>query len=77
MVGLSCHKAFHKRIPLSHGELRFYLHVIGALDFNQAFSPFEHGPGVTTAKVVHFYTEQLSRPRPTTDAILFTEARHS
>ena len=77
MMGLSCHKAFSKHIPLSHGELREYLRVIGALDFDQAFSPFEHGPGVTTAEVVQFYTVQLSRPRPTTSAIPFTEAKHS
>ncbi len=77
MMGLSCHKAFHKRIPLSHGEVRRYLDVIGALDFAQVFSTFEHGPGVTTADVVRFYTDLLSRPRTTSSTVRFAEPRRS
>ncbi len=63
ITGLSCHKAFHKRIPLSHEELRTYRRVIGALDFTQAFSPFAHGPGIATGDAVRLYDEQLARPR--------------
>ena len=63
ITGLSCHKAFHKRIPLSHEELRTYRRVIGALDFAQAFSPFAHGPGITTHDAVRLYDEQLASRR--------------
>jgi len=63
ITGLSCHKAFHKRIPLSHEELRTYRRVIGALDFDQAFSPFGHGPGITTADAVRLYDQQLASRR--------------
>ena len=75
LVGLSCHKAFHKRIPLSHEELRTHRHVIGALAFEQAFSPFDHGPGVSTADAVHLYDTQLARFRPTTSMIPFDPPR--
>ena len=77
MLGLSCHKAFHKRIPLSHEELRGYRRVIGSLDFTQAFSPFDHGPGVTTADAVRLYDTQLGRARTTTSVIPFDAPRPS
>ena len=47
--GISCHKAYHKQIPLSRDEAQRYRDVIGNLDFIQVFTPFEHARGVTTA----------------------------
>lgn len=69
-VGLSCHKAFHKQIPLSKKEIENYLNVIGNLDFRQACSPFEHAPDVTTEMARELYENQLASHR-TTAAPLF------
>ncbi len=61
-VGLSAHKAFHAQIPLSHGELREYLTVVGALEFGTVATPFELVPGITTDHVVHLVQRLLSGP---------------
>ncbi len=61
-VGLSAHKAFHAQIPLSHGELRDYLAVIGTLGFDTVATPFEMVPGVTTDHVVHLVQRLLAGP---------------
>ncbi len=67
--GISCHKAYHKRIPLSRAELLRYRDVIGGLDFVQVFTPFEHAQGVTTAAARALFDAQLAgalstRPMP-------------
>ncbi len=72
--GLSCHKAFHKQIPLSHNEIRKYRDVFSTLDFTQAFTPFEHGPGVTTADALRLFDEQLSARRTSARAMPMGEA---
>ena len=59
-VGISCHKAFHKQIPLSKKEIENYLRVIGNLDFRQACSPFEHAPDAKTADAVRLFQTQLA-----------------
>lgn len=61
-VALSAHKAFHAQIPLSHGELREYLAVVGALEFGAVCTPFEAVPGITTDHVVHLVQRLLSGP---------------
>lgn len=61
-VALSTHKAFHAQIPLSHGELREYLTVVGALEFGSVFTPFEGTVGITTDHVVHLVQKLLSGP---------------
>ncbi|RZS90787.1 hypothetical protein EV189_0014 [Motilibacter rhizosphaerae] len=61
-VALSAHKAFHAQIPLSHGELRTYRDVIGALDFETVFTPFEHAVGITTEVVLALVDRLLSAP---------------
>jgi hypothetical protein len=61
-LALSAHKAFHAQIPLSHGELREYLAVVGALEFGAVFTPFEGVPGITTDHVVHLVQRLLSGP---------------
>ena len=64
-VGISCHKAFHKQIPLSKKEIENYLRVIGSLDFRQACSPFEHAPDAKTADAVRLFETQLESHRTT------------
>ncbi len=61
-VALSAHKAFHAQIPLSHGELREYLAVVGALEFGAVATPFECVPGITTDHVVHLVQRLLAGP---------------
>lgn len=61
-VALSAHKAFHAQIPLSHGELRDYLAVLGELEFSTVATPFELVGGVTTDHVVHLIQRLLSGP---------------
>ncbi len=61
-VALSAHKAFHAQIPLSHGELREYLAVVGALEFGTVATPFEIVPGITTDHVVHLVQRLLAGP---------------
>ncbi len=46
-LAVSTHKAFHKSIPLSAGELRRYREVIAPLDFGTVCTPFEYAPGIT------------------------------
>ena len=46
---ISCHKAYHKQIPLSHDELRRYRAVFAKLDFTSVFTPFEYATGIGTA----------------------------
>lgn len=71
-VAVSCHKAFHKQIPLSKKEIENYLRVIGSLDFRQACTPFEHASDATTADAVRLFEGQLASHR-TTAAPLFLE----
>lgn len=74
---LSCHKAFHKRIPLSHDEIRTYRRVIGALHFTQAFTPFEHAPRITTADAVALFDYQLASRRTSTQPIRLNSLNES
>jgi len=69
-AAVSCHKAFHKQIPLSKKEIETYLHVIGGLDFTQACTPFEHASDASTALARRLFEEQLASHR-TTAAPLF------
>lgn len=69
-VAVSCHKAFHKQIPLSKREIENYRRVIGSLDFRQACTPFEHAIDATRDDAVRLFEEQLANYR-TTAAPLF------
>ncbi|GAA2390612.1 hypothetical protein GCM10010420_13110 [Streptomyces glaucosporus] len=71
---LSCHKAYHARVPLSHDEVRRYRAVIGELEFEAVATPFEFAAPVTTADVVRLFDRRLSG-RPTTDALPLGAAR--
>lgn len=68
-VGVSCHKAFHKQIPLSRGEVEHYKRVIGALEFRQACTPFEYSDDATTADAVRLFDELLKAKQMSTKPI--------
>lgn len=61
-LALSAHKAFHAQIPLSHGEVRELLAVVGTLEFGAVLTPFEAVPGITTDHVVHLLQRLLAGP---------------
>ena len=60
--GISCHKAYHKQIPLSRAETERYRAVIGNLDFIQVFTPFEHAAGITTAAARALFDRVIDGP---------------
>ncbi len=64
-VAISCHKAYHYEIPLSHAELARYVEVFRALPFDTALTPFEHAPGVTRELALELFLSQM-RARPHT-----------
>ena len=61
-VAVSSHKAFHKDIPLTRGELSRYRDVIGRLDFDTICTPFEYAPGITTAMAVAVLDDGMRGP---------------
>lgn len=62
-VGVGCHKAFHKQIPLAKSEIEKYRTVIGELDFSQVCTPFEHCADARTADAVRLFDAQLAAER--------------
>ena len=59
---VSSHKAFHKDIPLTHGELRHYRAIIAPLEFDAVLTPFEHAPDVGRKTALAMLDEALARP---------------
>lgn len=59
-VGISCHKAFNRRIPLSLAEIRKYAAVLGSLDFNETYTTFENSSQANCAAALHLFERQLS-----------------
>lgn len=59
---ISSHKAFHKDIPLTHGELARYREVIAPLDFDAVLTPFEYAPEIGRDRAVAVLDEALGRP---------------
>ena len=59
--GISTHKGFNRRIPLSHAEIRRYQEVVESLDFDETYTTFEHAPkGVGTREaVLNLFQAQL------------------
>ena len=68
-IALSCHKAYHKQIPLSPDEARRYRAVFEPLDFDTVFTPFECAVGVPKAAVLELLDRMIdggasTRPVP-------------
>ncbi len=61
-LAVSTHKAFHKAIPLSPGEVRRYRAVIAPLDFDTVCTPFEHAPGIGRDIALAVLDDQLAYP---------------
>ncbi len=67
---LSCHKAYHYAIPLSHAELRHYRQVFAKLPFEHVFTPFEQAAGVTQAHALALFDRLLAGPPSTAPVAL-------
>ena len=61
-TAISSHKAFHKDIPLTHGELRHYRDTIAPLAFDAVLTPFEYAPEVGHDLALATLDEALARP---------------
>ena len=59
-VGLSCHKAFHAQIPLSHAEVRQARALVERLEFEAVATPFEFAAPVSTKQVLALFDRQLA-----------------
>ncbi len=58
----SSHKAFHKNIPLTHGELRKYRDTIAPLAFTAVLTPFEYAPEVGRETALAILDDALAHP---------------
>lgn len=59
-TGISTHKAFNRRVPMSHAEVRRYRDVISPLDFEHIYTTFERGPDESKALALRLFETQLS-----------------
>jgi glyoxylase-like metal-dependent hydrolase (beta-lactamase superfamily II) len=59
-VGLSCHKAYHAQIPLSHAEIRQARALVERLEFDAVATPFEFAAPVSTKQVMALFDRQLA-----------------
>lgn len=60
--GISTHKAFVRRIPLTPDEVEKYHEVFSAIEFDQTFTPFEQCRNVDRSVVLKLLDAQLPRP---------------
>lgn len=60
MNGISTHKAFNRRVPMSHAEVRRYREVVETLDFTQVYTTFEHAPAGTRESALRLFDAQLA-----------------
>lgn len=59
-VGISTHKAFNRRVPMSPAEVRRYRDVISPLDFEHVYTTFERAPDGSKALALRLFEAQLS-----------------
>ncbi|MBC7798520.1 MAG: hypothetical protein H7Z37_16745 [Pyrinomonadaceae bacterium] len=71
-TGVSCHKAFHKQIPLSPREIEKYREVLSKLDFTQTFTPFEHNADSTNEDAMRLFEAQLQAKKTFTTPLTIT-----
>lgn len=58
--GISTHKAFNRRVPMSHGEIRRYRAVVESLEFERAYTTFERAPDGARAMALALFEAQLA-----------------
>ena len=73
---ISCHKAYHKQIPLSPDEARRYRAVFASIEFDTVFTPFDHAADVPKAAVLELLDRMIAGPgstRPVSIPVLTQE----
>jgi glyoxylase-like metal-dependent hydrolase (beta-lactamase superfamily II) len=58
VTGISTHKGFNRRIPMSHAEIRRYRAVVADLDFDTVYTTFE-AAACTPGDVLRLFDAQL------------------
>ena len=58
--GISTHKAFNRRIPMSHAEIRRYREVVEGLGWKRIYTTFERGPDNCRDLALRLFDEQLA-----------------
>ena len=58
-AGISTHKAFNRRVPMSHAEVRRYREVVRNLDFDHVYTTFERAPAGARAAALQLFEAQL------------------
>ena len=58
-VGISTHKAFNRRVPMSHAEVRRYRETIAPLAFEHIYTTFERAPNGSKALALRLFEAQL------------------
>jgi len=61
VTGLSTHKGFNRKIPMSHAEVRRYAEVVETLDFDTVYTSFE-AARCTRADMLRLFDRQLAGP---------------
>ncbi|MEH1164030.1 MBL fold metallo-hydrolase [Micromonospora sp. CPCC 205539] len=59
-VGISCHKAYHAQVPLSHAEVRQARDLVEQVDFEAVATPFEYAAPVSRKQVLALFDRQLA-----------------
>lgn len=59
LEGISTHKGFNRRIPMSHAEIRRYRAVIESLAFERIYTTFDRGPDGCRDLALAMFEEQL------------------
>ena len=59
VTGLSTHKGFNRKIPMSHAEVRRYSQIVETLDFDTVYTSFDTAP-CTRADVLRLFDRQLA-----------------
>ena len=58
--GISTHKAFNRRVPMSHAEIRRYRDVVKSVDFDHVYTTFERAPDHARALALQLFEAQLN-----------------
>ena len=59
-AGISTHKAFNRRVPMSHGEIRKYQSVVEAISFEHIYTTFERAPDGCRDAALQLFEAQLN-----------------
>ncbi len=58
--GISTHKAFNRRVPMSHAEIEKYRDVVKAMEFDHVYTSFERAPSGARALALQLFEAQLA-----------------